>query len=126
MQLLVQPLKDSVGQYSWQIIYGQKQEDNRPYRLVPIDTAKQHWIIDENDGIKLDGYYLGGTFFSTFAVEGNLLTSMERVEGNKMYYEILTAKTTPLTTTGGTSKDTPPVDSYRILATQKAVLTRQK
>ena len=126
MQLIVQPLKDSAGtQYSWQIIYGDLKNDNRPYRLVPVDAAKGHWLIDENDGIQLHAFYLGGSLFNQFVVEGNLLTSIERVEGGKMYYEIVSAKTAPLITSGG-SKESPPVDSYNIVATQKAVLTRKK
>ena len=126
MQLNIQPLKDSAGtQYSWEIIYGEKAKDHRPYRLVPVDAAKGHWLVDENDGIQLDCFYLGGTLFSTFAVEGNLLTSMDRLENGKLYYEITSTKTKPFKTTGGLSKDSPPVDSYNIPTTQKAVLTRK-
>ena len=126
MRLIIQPLKDSVGQFSWQIIYGNKGQDNRPYRLIPVDTAKGKWIIDENDGIKLNAYVLGGTLFSQFAVQGAMLTSIERVEGDKMYYEILSGKEEPVAVTGGSSDSIPPVKSFGITATQKAVLKRDK
>jgi hypothetical protein len=127
MQLNIQPLKDSAStQYSWEIIYGDKSKDHRPYRLVPVDAAKGHWLIDENDGVQLDCFYLGGTLFSQFSVQGNLLTTMDRLENGKLYYEIVTSKTPAMKTTGGTSADSPPVDSYNMPATQKAVLTRKK
>src|SRR4051812_33923622 len=55
MQLIIHRA-DTAGQYSWQIVYGEKAEDNRPYLLKPVDTARGHWIIDERDGILLDQY----------------------------------------------------------------------
>ena len=126
MQLNIQPLKDSAStQYSWEIIYGEKAKDHRPYRLVPVEADKGHWLVDENDGIQLDCFYIGNTLYSQFAVQGSYLTCTDRLEGNKLYYEITTAKVKPLKTTGGTSADSPPVDSYSVPATQKAVLTRK-
>ncbi|MBN8675865.1 MAG: hypothetical protein J0L56_17160 [Chitinophagales bacterium] len=49
MELRIQPT-DSSRKFSWQIIYGSATEDNRPYTLVAVDTAKGHWVIDENNG----------------------------------------------------------------------------
>jgi hypothetical protein len=127
MQLNIQPLKDSTStQYSWEIIYGEKAKDHRPYRLVPVDAEKGHWLVDENDGIQLDCFYLGGTLYSQFSVQGNMLTCTDRLDGDRLYYEITTSKTQALKTTGGTSSDVPPVDSYKIPSTQRAVLTRRK
>ncbi|MBK8953190.1 MAG: hypothetical protein IPM85_13915 [Chitinophagaceae bacterium] len=40
---------DSAG-WTWQIIYGTETEDNRPYILLPKDTAGVHWVIDEKMG----------------------------------------------------------------------------
>jgi hypothetical protein len=127
MQLNIQPLKDSAStQYSWEIIYGEKGKDHRPYRLVPVDADKGHWLVDENDGIQLDCFYLGGTLYSQFSVQGNMLTCTDRLEGDKLFYEITTSKTKALKTTGGTSEESPAVDSYKVPTTQKAVLTRKK
>ena len=50
MQLIIQPT-DTANVYTWQIIYGDKNQDNRPYLLRPVDTAKGHWQVDERNGI---------------------------------------------------------------------------
>lgn len=46
MQLKILPA-DTVGQFTWQLVYGMNNEDNRPYILKPVDTVKGHWVIDE-------------------------------------------------------------------------------
>ena len=48
MQLIIQP-SDTTGQFTWQLIYGENNKDNRPYLLKPVDTAKGHWIVDERN-----------------------------------------------------------------------------
>ncbi len=56
MELRIQPLKDSAGQYTWNIIYGSENKDTRPYLLKAIDSSKGHWVIDELNEIVLDQY----------------------------------------------------------------------
>src|SRR5687767_6059456 len=58
MQLIIRP-SDTIGHYTWQIIYGENNADNRPYILKPVDTAMGHWIVDERNGIVLDQYWVG-------------------------------------------------------------------
>ena len=125
MQLNIRPLKDSIGQYTFQLVYGEARADNRPYRLVAADSTKQHWIIDENDGIKLDGYFIDDTFMQIFTVEGSTLTCSDRLKDGVLYHEIIASKQKPIQTSGGASKDVPTVESYPILSTQKAILKRK-
>jgi hypothetical protein len=49
----------SADTWTWQIIYGSETEDNRPYKLVQKDTTGIHWVIDEDNGIVLDQYWVG-------------------------------------------------------------------
>ncbi|MEY4926317.1 MAG: hypothetical protein RI894_753 [Bacteroidota bacterium] len=125
MALKIHPLKDSAGQYTFQLIYGDGGADNRPYRLVAVDSTKNHWLVDENDGIKLDGYFIDNTFIQLFSIEGVTLTCFDRLENGVIYHEIVSAKQKPVRTSGGTSKDTPSVDSNPILSVQKAFLRRK-
>ncbi len=130
MALNIRPLKDTanggVGQYTYQLIYGDASADNRPYRLVAVDSTKQHWIVDENDGIKLDGYFIDDTFVQIFTVEGVTLTCLDRLQKDgTIYHEILSCRQKPVRTSGGSSKDVPAVDSYPVLSTQKAILKRK-
>lgn len=127
MSLKIHPLKDSIGQYTYQLTYGENGKDDRPYRLVAVDSTKQHWLVDENDGIKLDGYFIDGAFVQVFTVQGTTLVCTDRLdETGNMYHEIMTYKQKTTRTSGGTSEDVPAVDSYPITGTQKAVLRRKK
>ena len=127
MRLKIHPLKDSLGQYTYQLTYGDNGKDDRPYRLVAVDSSKQHWLVDENDGIKLDGYFIDGAFVQVFTVQGTTLICSDRLdETGNMRHEIMTYKQKAIRTSGGSSEDVPAVDSYPITGTQKAILRRKK
>ena len=130
MRLNIQPA-DS-GKYTWQIIYGDDNPstslkvDNRPYMLLPVDTAKGHWQIDERNSIMLDSYFIGNTFTSVFSVSGNTIVSKYELTAEGMMVSFTTYPTKPITTTGGTSNEIPPVDSYKVAGLQQGLLKREK
>lgn len=125
MQLIIKPA-DSANTYTWQIIYGDKGEDNRPYVLKPVDTAKGHWQVDERNGIVLDQYFIGGRFTSAFTVQTTTIVDSYWREGKNVIAEFygLTAK--PVNTTGNDTEDSPKVDSYGTKSYQRAVMKRKK
>jgi hypothetical protein len=123
MQLHIQPT-DSVGQYTWQIIYGDKEQDNRPYILKPVDSAKQHWMVDELNGIILDTYIHGNCAHGAFTVQGNTIVDNYCVDGNRMLVEFLSVKLGEKKQSGNNTPDSPNVDSYRIASYQKGTLKR--
>lgn len=125
MQLIVLPT-DTVGQFTWQIIYSDKGKDNRPYLLKPIDTIKGHWIVNEQDGIVLDSYVHGNSIHGAFTVQGNTIVDNYRVEGDSMFVEFFSIKLADKKTSGKGTDDTPWVDSYTISSYQMGVLTKQK
>jgi hypothetical protein len=125
MQLIIQPA-DSVGTYTWQLIYGEKGEDNRPYLLKPVDTAKAHWQIDERNGIILDQYFVGNRFTSAFTVQSTTIVNSYWREGENMMAEFHSLSAKPVSTTGHGTEESPKVDSYATRGYQKAVLTRRK
>ncbi|MEJ8817909.1 hypothetical protein [Lacibacter sp. H407] len=114
------------GRYTWQIIYGDVQKDNRPYILMPVDTSKGHWKIDERNTIVLDGYFIGNTFSSVFAVSGSTIVSKYELTAEGLMVSFTTYATNPITTTGGTSNEIPPVDSYQVKSLQQGLLKREK
>jgi hypothetical protein len=124
MQLIIQPA-DTAGQYTWQIIYGEKNEDNRPYILKPVDTAKGHWIIDERNGIMLDQYWVGNRFTSAFSVQNSTILDSYWIDDDRLVAEFYSTSAKPLNITGGTSEDIPPVSSYATKAYQKAILKKK-
>ena len=123
MQLIIDRA-DTADQYSWQIIYGEKAEDNRPYILKPVDTTSGHWIIDERDGILLDQYWIGKRFTGAFTVQNSTIVDSYWLEGKNLVVEFYSISSKPVQTTGGTSEDVPPVDSYMMKSYQRGVLRR--
>ena len=125
MHLRIQPA-DAANQFTWQIIYGDDNKDNRPYILKPLDTAKGHWIIDENNGIVLDSYVHGNTVHGAFTVQGNTIVDNYTIENGKMKVEFFSIKLGDKKQSGKGTEESPFVDSYRISSYQTGVLTRVK
>jgi hypothetical protein len=123
MQLHIQPA-DTAGQYTWQIIYGDKEQDNRPYILKPVDSAKGHWVIDEKNGIILDSYLHGGCLHGAFTVQGNTIVDNYCVDGNTMQVEFFSIKLGDKKQSGNNTENSPTVDSYRVSSYQKGVLRK--
>ncbi|MGB8190769.1 MAG: hypothetical protein WCF67_02565 [Chitinophagaceae bacterium] len=123
MQLRVQPA-DSVGHYTWHLIYGEGNKDDRPYILKPVDIKKGHWIVDERNGILIDQYYIGNRFFGAFTVQSKTIISQFWREGNKLVVEFYAATAKPVSTTGLNTEDSPIVNSYGVDAYQRAELIR--
>ena len=125
MQLRIQST-DAANQFTWQIIYGDDNKDNRPYILKPLDTAKGYWIIDENNGIVLDSYVHGNTVHGAFTVQGNTIVDNYTIENGKMKVEFFSIKLGDKKQSGKGTEESPFVDSYRISSYQIGVLTRVK
>lgn len=114
--------------FTWHIIYGaDKEKGLRAYLLRSVDAAKGHFVIDEQNGILLDAYLLGGQLLSRFEVMGNLLQSRVEVVGDTLYYEIVYGGWDAIRQSGDTVVDgdsIPPVRSFAIQGRQYAVLRR--
>lgn len=116
---------DSVNQYQWQITYGDPGQDNRPYLLKAVDTAKGHWVIDERNSIVLDQYWLGGQLTGAFSLSGVKIISRYWMENGRLNFEITSLSMKPVSTTGQGTEEIPQVDSYRVTVYQRARLERQ-
>lgn len=123
MRLNIQP-ETGKSVYSWQLIYGDTAKDNRPYQLKPVDTAVGHWVIDENDGILLDGYWIGNRFISTFSVQGNTITAIYWMAGKEMHIEMISTRGVASRESGKGTAEVPNVLSYPVNSYQKAILHR--
>ncbi|MEO5946632.1 MAG: hypothetical protein ABIP79_07415 [Chitinophagaceae bacterium] len=123
MELRIQPA-DSTDSYTWQLIYGSKEEDYRPYILKPINKAEGHWVIDELSGIVLDQFWVGNKFSGAFSVQKSTILNSYWVKDDKMYVEFFNIGVDPLITTGKGTEQVPFVNSYKLGSYQKAVLMR--
>lgn len=123
MQLKIHPA-DTAGQYTWRIIYGDAELDDRHYLLKPVDSTRGHWAIDERDGIILDSYVHGNAFHGAFTVQGNTIIDNYKLENGKLYVEFFTVRLNDMKTSGKGTEETPFVNSYRIGGYQSGVLLK--
>ncbi len=117
---------DSINTWSWQIIYGSETEDSRPYKLVMKDSIGVHWVIDENNGIVLDQYWVADKFCGAFTVMNSTIVNNYWMEDNKLIVEFYSISAKPISTSGKGTEESPAVDSYKVGSYQKAVLLRTK
>lgn len=125
MQLRIQPA-DTAGQYTWQIIYGDDDKDNRPYILKPVDTAKGYWVVDERNGIVLGSYIFGNCLQGAFSVSENTIVDNYCVDGDGMQVEFFNIKLADKKQSGKGTDEVPLVESYRLSGYQKGILKRIK
>lgn len=123
MQLNILPA-DTAGQYTWQIIYGDDNKDNRPYLLKPADSSSNHWVIDERDGIILDSYVHGNCLQGAFTVNQNTIIDNYCIENGRMRVEFFTVKLGDKKQSGKGTEDVPFVNSYRIGGYQWGILEK--
>lgn len=124
-------LMDSIGNYSWSILYGSGSNvDKRSYLLKPADVPTGHFIIDEQNGIKLDGYLFENKYISSFEVMGNqLVTIYELIDEKMMQFEVFVNKSQAVNITGDlkteNAEEVPQVKSFPVIGYQKAILHKK-
>lgn len=119
MQLNINKIDSS---YSWHLTYDNGAKDSRPYRLIPKDIAKGHWQIDENNGIIIDMYFVGNRLTGAFAVGTSTIVTSYMLEGNNLIAEFHNITTSPVSTTGKNTSESPEVKSYGVRSYQRAIL----
>lgn len=114
------------GRWDWIITYGDSGEDRRHYMLLPIDTAKGHWAIDENNGIVIDMFVTGNKVTSLFSVEGSMIQISYWIDGEDMMMELFVHPEKELSTSGKGTEESPTVKVWKFTGYQLARLKRMK
>lgn len=123
MELHILP-EDSTDHYSWRLIYGSQQSDNRPYLLKPFDKSKGHWLIDERNSIVMDQFLVGDRFTGVFTVQGNTIINNCWLSGDSLTVEFYNYQERPIALTGGGDSTIPKVKTYGVRSYQRAILRR--
>lgn len=123
MELRIQPT-DSAHKFTWHMVYGSPSQDSRPYILMAKDTTKGHWVIDENNGIVLDQFFLANKFCGAFTVQSSTIINNYWIAGGKLHIEFYNILAKPIATTGKGTDDSPSVNSYQVRSYQYAVLDK--
>lgn len=128
MELHILPIDDST--YTYTIIYGEdKEAGKRDYLLRAGDQGPHHWVVDEQDGILLDNFYVGGILHGPFSVMGSQLYSTLERRGVYLVYAISSGKEAPFRESGttmgeGEEKKEVDVASFGISNFQRAFLRK--
>lgn len=114
------------GRYDWVITYGDSAQDRRPYLLIPIDTTKGHWAIDEQNGIVIDMYVTGNKVTSLFTVMGSAIQISYWREGEDMMIELFSYPEKADVLTGKGTEDSPEVKVFKFSGYQLGRMHRNK
>lgn len=116
------------GRYTFGLIYGSKEQDWRPYELVPVAPDKGIWKVDEKSSIMMESYLYGPKLLCWFVVQGSrVLCTYEKTSEDSMVFEVVSGLETPVSTSGNTKQgeeDIPEVKTYPCSVFQRAVLKR--
>ncbi len=127
MSLIIKDL--GMEKISFNLVYGEQKEDNRPYEMRPVDASKGHWLTDEKNSILLDDFVIGGKLFSHFVVQNARLVCTYERRGDELIFEVISGKNEPIRSSGDTvfEGDTiPKVESFGVGVFQRAILKRKK
>jgi hypothetical protein len=119
MALKIEPLAGA-RELKWAITYGAGAKAQvRDYKLVPDGDKPGRFKIDERNGIVLSARLAGTTLYSTFEVEGALLTARYELRGDALLFEITSNKKAEKTGDGK-------VQDYATEVVQRAELNKAK
>ena len=129
MTVVIHPIDTSTeGRYTFGLIYGAKEQDWRPYELVPVDPEKGRWKVDEKNSIVMESYLYGPKLLCLFTVQGSrILCTYEKIGPNTMVFEVMAGPEAAVSTTGNTEhlgEQIPEVNTYPFSAFQRAVLKK--
>ena len=116
------------GRYTFGLIYGSKEQDWRPYELVPVAPEKGQWKVDEKNSIAMESYQYGPKLLCWFTVqESRILCTYEKTGDSTMVFEVMSGSEIPVSTTGDTKQgeeDIPPVKTFPFSVFQRAILKK--
>jgi hypothetical protein len=117
------------GRYTFGLIYGSKEQDWRPYELVPVSPERGIWKVDEKNSIVMESFLYGPKLLCWFVVQGSrILCTYEKTDEQTMIFEVISGTETAISTTGNTKQgeeEIPEVKTYPCTVFQRAVLTKQ-
>lgn len=115
---------------SWKILYGTgPQQTTRNYEIAPVANQPNHFIIDEKNGLFIDNQLIGNVLYSSFLVNGNLVSTRFELKKDQILVEITMfdsndARKSKLNQLlNGKELE---VSAYRMKIVQHGVLTRQQ
>lgn len=113
------------GKWGWTIIYKGDEVDERNYELNIKDASKGHYVIDEQNSILLDAFYLGNTLVSRFSVNNSLLMINYTFESDRVVFDVFSGNKDTSVVTGEEITQVKEIRSYQMGTRQRAVLLKR-
>jgi hypothetical protein len=117
------------GRYTFGLIYGSREQDWRPYELVPVAPEKGIWKVDEKNSILMESYLYGPKLICWFVVQDSrILCTYEKINDDTMIFEVISGMETAISTTGNTKQgeeEISEVKTFPCSVFQRAVLHKQ-
>ncbi|MBK9335444.1 MAG: hypothetical protein IPM98_02180 [Lewinellaceae bacterium] len=117
----------TTGRYIFGLVYGSKEEDWRPYEIVPVEPQYGLWQVDEKNGIAMESYQFGPKLLCWFTVQGSRVLCTYEKQGDDMIFEVYSGMETAVSTTGNNThngEEIPEVKTFPFSVFQRAVLKR--
>lgn len=118
----------TTGRYTFGLVYGSKEQDWRPYELVPVVPANGLWRVDEKNSIVMESYQYGPKLLCWFVVNNSRVMCTYEKRGEEMLFEVYSGVEAAVSSTGNTKQGEegiPEVKTYPFSVFQRATLTRQ-
>lgn len=115
---------DTPGVWLWLTQYKGSMPVEKKYYLKAKDESKGVYETDEGNGIVLPMTLIGKSLYSRFAVMDNLLSTCYTLDGDTLYFEVVSGSAKPGSTSGKGNDESPEVVSYPIQQVQRSVLTK--
>lgn len=115
------------GRYTFGLVYGSREQDDRPYELVPVAPEKGLWLVDEKNSIVMESYLYGPKLLCWFVVQGSRVLCTYEKRGDEMLFEVYSGPEQAVSTTGNTrqgEETIPEVKTYPHSVFQRAILKR--
>jgi hypothetical protein len=119
----------TTGRYTFGMVYGSKEQDWRPYELVPVAPEKGLYKVDEKNSIQMESFLYGPKLLCWFTVQENrILCTYEKTDDQTIVFEVLSGSEKPMSTTGKTmqaGEEIPEVKTFPFSVFQRAYLKKK-
>jgi hypothetical protein len=114
---------ETPGVWKWVVNYGDTFLGNYLLRLE--NSTKGTYILDENNSILLDYFFLDNTFYCTLSTQGSILVSKYQMKNDNILFEVITSSMNSANISDSGADENSIVYSYPVFAIQKAALTKE-
>lgn len=129
MWIEIQPIDTSTtGRYTFGLVYSSKQQDWRPYELVPVQPQSGLWKVDEKNGIEMESYLFGPKLLCWFTVQKSRVLCTYEKRGDEILFEVYSGMESAASTSGNTTHNgetIPEVITFPFSVFQRAVLKKE-